>query len=211
MLRASWQRLVKRALDVGASCLGLAALVPVGLLVAAAIKLDSPGPVFFVQQRAGLNGRPFRAWKFRTMVPEAETQGLGPLTHAGDPRVTRVGRWLRATGLDELPQLWNVLRGEMSLVGPRPTLLYQVERYTPEQRRRLSVRPGLTGWAQVRGRNALTWAERIELDLWYIDHWSLWLDLKILAMTPWVIVTGRGVYTARLDDDISRPDASLPS
>ncbi|MEX2464348.1 MAG: sugar transferase, partial [Gaiellaceae bacterium] len=128
--------------------------------------------------------------KLRTMVVGAERLGAGYAVNRGDPRITRTGRVLRLLGVDELPQLWNVLRGEMSLVGPRPTLAYQVERYTPRQRRRLEVLPGITGWAQVNGRAALPWDERIELDVWYVEHCSLWLDLRILARTPSALFSG---------------------
>ena len=141
-------------------------------------------PVFFVQKRAGLGGRPFNLVKFRTMRDGAETDA---------ERLTRLGRWLRATSLDELPELWNVLRGEMSLVGPRPLLMRYLPRYTPEQARRHEVLPGLTGWAQVNGRNALSWERKFEYDVWYVDHRSFWLDLKILLMTVWLVVARRGI------------------
>jgi lipopolysaccharide/colanic/teichoic acid biosynthesis glycosyltransferase len=157
---------------------------------AAAIKLEDRGPVLFSQSRVGRGGKDFRLLKLRTMVVGAETIGAGSAVNEGDPRITRAGRFLRRLSVDELPQLWNVLRGEMSLVGPRPTLAYQVEKYTPRQRRRLEVKPGITGWAQVHGRASLPWDERIELDIWYVEHRSFWLDLKILARTPFVLFTG---------------------
>ena len=189
------QRALKRALDALAAALGLLALALPFAAVALAVKLDSRGPVFFLQERVGRNGKPFHIWKFRTMVEGAAQQGLGLTVAQGDARITRVGGWLRDWGLDELPQLVNVLRGEMSLVGPRPTLAHQVAHYTARQRRRLAVRPGITSLAVVRGRNALRWAERIELDVWYVEHWSLWLDVRILARTLWVVlVTREGVY-----------------
>jgi len=148
--------------------------------------------VLYRQTRVGKDGRDFELLKLRTMVVGAERQGAGFAVDRGDPRITRVGRVLRRLSVDELPQLWNVLRGDMSLVGPRPTLRYQVERYDERQRHRLDVKPGLTGWAQVNGRAALPWEERIELDLWYVQHRSTWLDLRILARTPRSLF--RGTY-----------------
>ncbi|HEX2173432.1 MAG TPA: sugar transferase [Dehalococcoidia bacterium] len=185
---------VKCALDLVLAVAGLMLSAPIFLVAAIAIKATSPGPVFYVSERIGQGGRPFRLLKFRTMIMGAETKGLGLRVAADDDRITPPGRWLRRTSLDELPQLWNVVRREMSLVGPRPTIPSQVARYTPDQRRRLAVRPGLTGWAQVNGRNGLTWEERIALDIWYIDHWSLRLDLRILARTPGVLLSGQGLY-----------------
>jgi len=186
---------LKRALDVVVSLLGLMLLAVPFALIALAIKLDSKGPVFFRQERVGKDGKRFKTWKFRTMVEGAEEQGLGYTVSQDDPRITRVGRVLRSWGIDELPQLINVLRGEMSLVGPRPTLPYQVEHYDEFQRRRLEVRPGVTSLAVVSGRNALPWAERIKLDVWYIDNFSLGLDLRILLKTLWVVLIKReGLY-----------------
>lgn len=188
-------RIAKRSLDIVVGAVGLALLALPFAAIALAIRLDDRGPVFFRQERVGKGGRLFRVWKFRTMVVDAVSKGLGVTVAARDERITRVGRLLRATGVDELPQLLNVLTGEMSLVGPRPTLAYQVERYTPFQRRRLDVRPGVTSLAVVRGRNALSWNERIELDVWYIDHWTLALDIRILVQTLWcVLVTRKGLY-----------------
>jgi lipopolysaccharide/colanic/teichoic acid biosynthesis glycosyltransferase len=181
---------MNRALDVGAAGLGLAVTSPVLAAAAVAIKLDGGGPVFYRQRRVGLNGEEFELLKLRTMEVGAEMKGAGFAVNEGDPRITRVGRVLRRLSLDELPQLWNVVRGDMSLVGPRPTLAYQVERYTPRQRRRLEVKPGLTGWAQIHGRAQLPWEERIELDVWYVEHRSPWLDLKILARTPRALFVG---------------------
>jgi lipopolysaccharide/colanic/teichoic acid biosynthesis glycosyltransferase len=157
---------------------------------ALAVKLDDGGSVLYRQTRVGKDGGDFELLKLRTMVAGAETMGAGMAVNRGDARITRIGRVLRALSLDELPQLWNVIRGEMSIVGPRPTLRYQVERYTPRQRRRLEVKPGITGWAQVHGRAALPWEERIELDVWYVEHRSPCLDLKILAKTPLALVGG---------------------
>ena len=181
---------VKRAVDVVGAGVGLALASPLIGLAALAIKLDDGGPVFYRQRRVGLNGEEFDLVKLRTMIPGAEAQGAGWAVDYADPRITRVGRVLRRLSVDELPQLWNVLHGEMSLVGPRPTLAYQVEQYTARQRRRLDVKPGLTGWAQVNGRAKLLWTDRIELDLWYVENRSAWLDLKIIARTPRVLFSG---------------------
>jgi lipopolysaccharide/colanic/teichoic acid biosynthesis glycosyltransferase len=181
---------VSRLRDVVGSALGLVLASPALAAAAIAIKLEDRGPVFYRQRRVGQNGSDFDLVKLRTMVVGAEAQGAGWAVNRGDPRITRVGRVLRRLSLDEFPQLWNVLRGEMSLVGPRPTLRYQVEQYTPRQRRRLEVKPGITGWAQVHGRASLPWAERIELDVWYVEHRSPWLDLKILAKTPRALFGG---------------------
>jgi lipopolysaccharide/colanic/teichoic acid biosynthesis glycosyltransferase len=181
---------VNRALDVAGAAVGLALASPALAAAAVAIKLEDGGPVFYRQRRVGLGGHEFELLKLRTMVVGAERMGAGFAVNRGDPRITRVGRLLRRLSLDELPQLWNVVRGDMSLVGPRPTLAYQVERYTERQRRRLEVKPGLTGWAQVHGRAALPWDERIELDIWYVEHRSPWLDLKILLRTPLALFGG---------------------
>jgi lipopolysaccharide/colanic/teichoic acid biosynthesis glycosyltransferase len=188
-------RIVKRGFDIVASAVGFALLALPFAVIALAIRLDDRGPVFFRQERVGKRGKLFRVWKFRTMVVGAMSKGLGVTVAVGDERITRVGRVVRSLGLDELPQMLNVLTGAMSLVGPRPTLAYQVEQYDAAQRRRLEVRPGITSLAVVSGRNALSWKERIELDVWYIDHWSLRLDLKILFSTLWcVLVTREGLY-----------------
>jgi lipopolysaccharide/colanic/teichoic acid biosynthesis glycosyltransferase len=186
---------MKRIVDVLASGIALLVLAFPFAAVALAIKLDDRGPVFFRQERVGKGGRVFRVWKFRTMVVDAVSKGLGVVVAHNDERITRTGRFLRNSGIDELPQVLNVLVGEMSLVGPRPTLSYQVERYSPLQKRRLEVRPGITSLAVVSGRNALSWNERIEIDVWYIDHWSFSLDLKIMLRTLWcVLVTREGLY-----------------
>ena len=155
-----------------------------------AAKLEDGGPVLFRQTRVGKDGEDFELLKLRSMVVDAERQGAGYAVDRGDARITRVGRVLRRTSIDELPQLWNVLRGDMSVIGPRPTLRYQVERYTERQRRRLEVRPGLTGWAQIHGRATLPWADRIELDVWYVEHRSPRLDLTILLRTPLALFGG---------------------
>ncbi len=181
---------LNRALDAFGAAAGLALTSPVLAIAAAAIKLEDGGPVLYRQRRVGRGGEEFDLVKLRTMVVGAERHGAGWGIDAGDSRITRVGRVLRRLSIDEVPQLWNVLRGEMSLVGPRPTLAYQVERYTDHQRRRLDVRPGITGWAQVNGRARLQWAERIELDVWYVENRSPWVDLKILARTPVALFTG---------------------
>ncbi len=181
---------MNRAADVAIAGLGLALASPLLVASALAVKLTDGGAVLFRQQRVGLDGRDFELLKLRTMVVGAEGKGAGYAVERGDPRITRAGRLLRRTSIDELPQLWNVLRGDMSIVGPRPTLRYQVDRYTDNQRKRLAVRPGLTGWAQVHGRAELPWAERIELDVWYVEHRSVALDLKILLRTPLALVGG---------------------
>jgi lipopolysaccharide/colanic/teichoic acid biosynthesis glycosyltransferase len=181
---------VNRALDVAGASVALALASPVLAFAALAVKLEDGGPVLYRQTRVGKDGVGFELLKLRTMVVGAETRGAGWAVNEGDPRITRAGRLLRRLSLDELPQLWNVVRGEMSLIGPRPTLAYQVERYTARQRRRLEVKPGITGWAQIQGRARLPWADRIELDLWYVDHRSPSVDLKILLRTPLALIGG---------------------
>jgi lipopolysaccharide/colanic/teichoic acid biosynthesis glycosyltransferase len=181
---------VNRAADVAIAGLGLAVSAPVLGLAALAIKLEDGGPVLYRQTRVGKDGRDFELLKLRSMVVNAEHKGAGAAVDKGDARITRVGRLIRRTSVDELPQLWNVLRGDMSVIGPRPTLRYQVEQYTAEQRRRLDVRPGLTGWAQIHGRATLPWDRRIELDVWYVDHRSAAVDLKILLRTPLALFGG---------------------
>lgn len=197
---------IKRAADVTAALVGLVLFGPLLVPIALAIKLDSPGPLLFHQERMGLNGRAFRIYKFRTMVAGAERIGAGYVLEAEDPRVTRVGAILRRLALDELPQLINVLKGEMSFVGPRPTLAYQVARYDDVQRQRLQVRPGLTGWAWIHGRKELTWPQRIELDVWYVAHWSLALDARILWHSLPMLLRGTGVDSPNGPDEISRLD-----
>ncbi len=181
---------MNRAADVAVAGLGLAVTSPLLALAALAIKLEDRGPVVYRQARVGKDGADFEVLKLRSMVVGAETKGAGLAVDAGDARITRVGRVLRRTSVDELPQLWNVLRGDMSVIGPRPTVRSQVERYSERQRRRLEIRPGLTGWAQVHGRATLPWAERIELDVWYVDHRSPAVDLRILLRTPLALFGG---------------------
>ena len=181
---------MRRALDVAVAGAGLVVAGPLLAVAALAVKLEDRGPVLFRQTRVGKDGVDFELLKLRTMVVGAESQGAGYAVDSGDPRITRIGRLLRRTSVDELPQLWNVVRGEMSLIGPRPTLRYQVDRYDEHQRHRLDIRPGITGWAQVNGRAALPWAERIELDVWYVEHRSLTVDLKILLRTPFALLGG---------------------
>ncbi|NLI11043.1 sugar transferase [Pelotomaculum propionicicum] len=185
-------QLFKRVLDLLGALFLLVFLSPLLIAVALAIILTSPGEVFFKQQRLGLYGEIFWMCKFRSMVPNAVNQGSGMFVEKDDPRITKVGRFLRKTSIDELPQLLNVLRGEMSLVGPRPAPLHHLSLYDERQRKRLNVKPGITGWAQVNGRLALYWPERIELDLWYVEHYSTWLDLKILFKTVAVVLSRHG-------------------
>jgi len=184
----------KRALDLAGAVALLVVTGPLQAVVALLIRLESHGPPVYRQRRVGRAGEPFQLYKLRTMVAGAEGMGAGLAVDEGDERITRVGRWLRRTSLDELPNLVNVVRGEMSLVGPRPTVQVQVDRYTQRQRRRLDARPGITGWAQVNGRASLPWHERIELDLWYLEHASLALDLRILVRSARMAVTGHGLY-----------------
>jgi lipopolysaccharide/colanic/teichoic acid biosynthesis glycosyltransferase len=181
---------LNRVADVAIAGTALVVASPLLGLAALAVKLEDGGPVLYRQVRVGKDGADFELLKLRTMVVGAETMGAGYAVNEGDSRITRAGRILRRLSLDELPQLWNVVRGEMSVIGPRPTLRYQVERYTARQSRRLDVKPGITGWAQVHGRAALPWNERIELDVWYVEHRSSWLDVKILAKTPFALFGG---------------------
>ena len=181
---------MNRAADVAIAGGALLVASPLLALAALVVKLEDGGPVLYRQTRVGRDGADFELLKLRTMVVGAETMGAGLAVNRDDARITRAGRFLRKLSLDELPQLWNVVRGEMSVIGPRPTLRYQVEQYDERQRRRLDVRPGITGWAQVNGRAALPWADRIELDVWYVEHRSPLLDLKILARTPAALFSG---------------------
>ena len=181
---------MRRLFDIVFASSLLLVTSPLLVLAAVAIKLEDAGPVLFRQTRVGKDGADFELFKLRTMVVGAEQLGAGYAVDRGDPRITRAGRVLRRLSLDELPQLWNVVRGDMSLIGPRPTLRYQVDRYDERQRHRLDVRPGITGWAQIHGRAKLSWAERIELDLWYVEHRSPIVDAKILLRTPRALLGG---------------------
>jgi lipopolysaccharide/colanic/teichoic acid biosynthesis glycosyltransferase len=202
---------LKRIMDVLASTVGLVVLAPLFVAIAVAIALDSEGAVFFEQQRVGRGSRLFRMWKFRTMVLGPEGIACGFYVTPDDPRITRVGRFLRRFSLDELPQLVHVLSGQMSLVGPRPALPYQLQYYSPRSARRFLMPPGITGWSQVNGRNLISWPERLERDVWYIENFSLILDLHILLRTFVVWLSGEGIYGARENffftgsDDVPMP------
>lgn len=182
----------KRAIGFIIALIAFIILLPILLLVAILIKLDSKGPVIFKQERLGVNGVPFWIYKFRSMCVGAEKLGSGVYSYKGDSRITRVGRIIRATSIDELPQLWNILKGDMALIGPRPALTYHpwpYEQYDEHQKHMFDVRPGITGWAQVNGRKEVPWPERIELNVYYVEHVSLWFDIKILFMTVFKVVT----------------------
>ena len=181
---------MNRALDVTIAGIGLVVASPALAVAALAVKLEDRGPVLYRQTRVGKDGRDFELLKLRTMVVGAEKMGAGYAVDQGDSRITRSGALLRRLSIDELPQLWNVIRGDMSVIGPRPTLRYQVDRYDERQLHRLDVKPGITGWAQIHGRAALPWAERIDLDLWYVKHRSPSVDLKILLRTPLALFGG---------------------
>ncbi len=195
---------IKRGMDLAGATLGLVLTAPLMAIVAVLVKLDSPGPILFVQERVGKDGEPFRIVKFRTMVANAEArlpelidvETLDPPVYKlhPDPRLTRLGRWLRRFSLDELPQFWNVLRGEMSLVGPRPEEGWLVARYSPHARQRLGVKPGMTGPMQVLGRGDLSFEERVRIETEYVEHHSLWTDLKILLQTLPAVLRGNGAY-----------------
>jgi lipopolysaccharide/colanic/teichoic acid biosynthesis glycosyltransferase len=185
---------IVRALDIAVAAGALVLSSPVLLVAMIAIRVESAGSPIYRQRRIGRDGEPFEMLKLRTMVSGAEHHGAGMAVNYGDPRITRVGHLLRRFSIDELPNLVNVLRGEMSVVGPRPTIQAQVDQYTPLQRRRLEVKPGITGWAQINGRASLPWHERIELDIWYVDHRTLRLDLAILWKTVRLLVNGDGLY-----------------
>ena len=184
----------KRAIDVALAGVGTVLTAPLVGVLALLIRLETSGHPVYRQTRVGKDGQPFQIYKLRTMVRGAEFTGAGLAIQEGDDRITGMGAFLRRYSLDELPNLWNVLRGDMSIVGPRPTIQVQVDQYTPRQRRRLEVKPGITGWAQVNGRASLPWSERIELDIWYVEHQTLALDLRILARTLKMVLTGHGLY-----------------
>jgi len=192
MAKTKRNQALKRLFDLIGILLLLVLLSPLFIIVALAIKITSPGDVIFKQQRLGLNREVFWMYKFRSMIPNAQNIGPGMFVEKDDPRITPVGKIIRKTSIDELPQLFNVLRGEMSLVGPRPAPLHHLDKYDERHLKRFLVRPGVTGWAQVNGRVALYWPERIELDLWYVDNYSLLLDLKILLQTVQVVLSHRG-------------------
>lgn len=188
-----YRSFLKRSLDLLGAGLGLLLFSPLLVAIAGALRVTIGRPIFFRQQRPGLAGRPFEMIKFRTMSDARDESGeLLP----DEQRMTRVGTLLRKTSLDELPELWNVLRGDMSLVGPRPLLMRYLERYSDEQMRRHEVKPGLTGWAQINGRNAISWEEKFALDVWYVDHWTVTLDLKIIFLTIWKILRREGITAA---------------
>jgi len=196
----------KYLFDKIVSLIALIILLPLFLVVAVLIKIDSRGPVFFMQERVGKNGKIFKTFKFRTMVVGADEKTKGIYIDKENPYVTRMGKFLRRSGIDELPQVINVLKGDMSFVGPRPTLQYQIKKYNDFQKKRLLMKPGITGWALVNGRNLLTWPERIKLDVWYIEHWSFWLDMKILFKTVWVVARGEGLYPS---EEVRQIDENL--
>jgi lipopolysaccharide/colanic/teichoic acid biosynthesis glycosyltransferase len=194
MIRVRRPGVLKRLFDLAIAVPAATLSAPLILLLCLLIRLESRGDPIFRQTRAGRHGEPFEIYKLRTMVDNAQTFGAGDAVLADDFRITRMGTWLRRYSLDELPNLWNVIRGEMSIVGPRPTLVHQVAQYDDRQRIRLAVRPGLTGWAQIHGRASLTWPERIELDIHYVEHWSLRLDVRILSRTAGTLLRGDGLY-----------------
>jgi len=184
------QKIIKRIMDIFGSLLGFAILSPLFLIIPVIIKLNSKGLIFFKQNRPGENEKIFSLYKFRTMKElKDEHRDLIP----DEKRLTKFGNFLRKFSMDEIPELWNVLKGDMSLVGPRPLLVEYLERYTPEQARRHEVKPGITGWAQVNGRNAITWEEKFKYDVWYVDNWSLWLDIKIIFITIFKVIKGEGI------------------
>ena len=191
------ERIIKRIFDILFASLLLVLLSPLMLITAVAIKLDSPGPVIFKQERLGKDGKTFTMYKFRSMVHGAEKMGMGIFTAFNDPRITRVGRFLRQYSIDELPQLWNIIKGEMSFVGPRPPLPFYPKKYEEYEdwvKKRFEVLPGITGWAQVHGRNLIDWYERFKLDVWYVENWSLALDAKIILLTIVKVLKKEGVY-----------------
>lgn len=186
--------LFKRVIDLVLAFSGIIVLLPLFIIISILIKLDTKGAVFFIQERVGKDGKLFNIYKFRTMVENAVEIKGDFLVEKDDSRITRAGKWLRRTSFDELPQLFNILKGEMSFVGPRPTLKYQVEEYDEFQKNRLKVRPGVTGWAQINGRNEISWPERIKLDVWYVDNRSFYLDMKIILRTFIVWLKKEGIY-----------------
>ena len=188
------QRFLKKVIDFIVALVGIVILIPFFLVIGILIKLDSKGPVFFKQKRTGRNGKVFKIWKFRTMIEKSESIGLGIKVSKYDLRITRIGRFVRRFGIDELPQIINIILGQMSLVGPRPGLPFQVKKYSEDEKKRVQVKPGITNINILKGWNALSWKERIKWDIWYIENWSLLLDLKILLKTPFMVLLGRGQY-----------------
>lgn len=199
---------LKRMVDVIIGFIALVILAIPFAVIALAIKFESQGPVFFRQDRVGRHGKPFKIWKFRTMLHDPSRKGYQPPPMLGDARITRVGNILRKSGVDELPQLFNVLFGDMSLVGPRPVHPFRAANFNKRQKRRLFVKPGITGWALIHGRNSLVWKKKLEYDLWYIDHVSFWLDLFILWRTPWIILWGEGVFMDSCDSLVKHNNSS---
>ena len=189
-----FQLFLKKQMDFWISLMSLTILSPLFLIIAILIKLDSDGTIFFRQERVGQGGKIFKIWKFRTMIEEAEEIGLGFRVAKNDLRITNIGRFLRRFGIDELPQFINVILGEMSVVGPRASLPHQAAQYTEFEKQRFRVKPGITNINMIKGWNILPWKRRIEWDIWYIDHWSLRLDLKILIKTPIIVLSGKGQY-----------------
>lgn len=195
---------IKRVLDFIMSLILLIIVSPLLIIVAILIKLDSKGPIIFKQSRIGENGKVFEVWKLRTMVDNAEQMGTGLTTAEKDPRITKIGKLLRKTSIDEIPQLVNVIKGDMSFIGPRPAPVKHLKKYSETDRKRLQVLPGITGWSQVNGRNVLTWPERIEKDIWYVNNISLWLDLRIILKTVKVVLLSEGIYSGRNDDKVEK-------
>ena len=202
-------RTIKKIFDLVFAFIGLVILTPLFLIIALFIKLDSKGPVFFRQERIGLNGVIFKIYKFRTMIENAENIGSGLKTSSNDPRITRVGNFLRKTSLDELPQLINILKGEMSFVGPRPAPIVLVDRLTETERKRLSVKPGVTGWAQINGRTKLSWKEKFKKDVWYVNNYSIILDIKIIFITIKYVLLKKDIYSDRYDEDVKEMNSDL--
>ncbi len=199
---------VKRTIDVISALIALILLAPIMLIIAIIIKLDSKGSAIFVQDRVGKNGKIFKFYKFRTMRVDVDPYGFSPKDF-NDPRITRIGKFLRRFSLDELPQFINVLKGDMSLVGPRPLLPWQYEKWTEHQKRRCEVKPGLTGWAQVKGRASLTHEDKIELDIWYVDNANLWLDIKIILMTFIRVIKGEDILEKKYSKNEPEQDTEI--
>ena len=202
MLNKRFQFCIKQSIDFLVSLVLLLALFPIFVIISFLIKIDSSGPVFYKQYRIGRNGKKFKIWKFRSMIINAENIGAKMGFIKDDPRITCIGKLLRLTSIDELPQIINILKGEMSFIGPRPTIENQVVKYNTFQRRRLLMKPGISGWAQVNGRNELKWSKRIELDIYYIENWNLWFDIKIVFRTLYIIFAGKNIRLDQRDDEV---------